>query len=133
MSKTVSVQLKTMYNYVEDFSVITKADVIDLEMENKQMALIDKIEEEYKNILQIFQNNQRLKYLDDEDVKEMEVDFQRGKEFVAQPKNFKFNRKIMTVLNLLRFYVKYRTCQEASEYNEAYLYVKREVESTKRY
>ena len=43
-----------MYNYVEDFSVITKADVIDLEMENKQMALIDKIEEEYKNILQIF-------------------------------------------------------------------------------
>ena len=68
-----------MYKYVEDFSVITKADVIDLEMENKQMALIDKIEEEYKNILQIFQNNQRLKnldpILDDEDVKEMEVDF----------------------------------------------------------
>ena len=64
-----------MYNYVEDFSVITKADVIDLEMENKQMALIDKIEEEYKNILQIFKNNQGLKNLDDEDVKEMEVDF----------------------------------------------------------
>ena len=75
MSKTVSVQLKTMYKYVEDFSVITKAEVMDLEMENKQMALIDKIEEEYKNILQIFKNNQRLKNLDDEDVKEMEVDF----------------------------------------------------------